>query len=144
MPGFLIVSNVAINEKISEIQGWLEQQHVGGWLLYDNHGSNRFARTLLSVAPNKVLTRRFFYWIPTKGEPQKIVHRIEEDALDQMPGGNNVYLSWKELENTLKTILSPAQLILMEYSPRACNPHISVVDAGTTELIKTFGIEILS
>jgi len=134
-----------IREKIEQIQEYLNKQKVDGWLLYDNHGSNRFVKELLGIPPHLVLTRRFFYWIPKKGEPQKILHQIEADSLDALPGQKHLYLSWLELETILKSIvLAKAKSIVMEYSPRNANPNVSVVDAGTIEVIRGFGVEVLS
>ena len=32
----------------------------------------------------------------------------------------------------------------MEYSPRNANPYVSRVDAGTVELVRSFGVEVVS
>lgn len=133
-----------LDQKIEAIQELLTRQKVDGWLLYDNHGSNRFARQLLEVAPHKVLTRRFFYWIPREGIPHKIVHRIEAENLEDTPGKTHLYLSWKELKHSLKEVLKGAKSVLMEYSPGGANPYISVVDAGTLEMVRENGVEVLS
>lgn len=131
-------------KKIEQIQSHLIEQGVDGWLLYDNHGSNRFVRELLEIPPYHVITRRFFYWIPKEGKPQKILHGIESESLNGLPGEKHLYLSWVELEGVLQNVLHNAKTILMEYSPRNANPNISVVDAGTLEVIRSFKIEVLS
>lgn len=33
------------------------------------------------------MSRRWFYLIPADGEPVKVVHKIEAEALDSLPGG---------------------------------------------------------
>ncbi len=132
------------HEKIEQIQARLQEQEVDGWLIYDNHGSNRFARELLGIPPHQVITRRFFYWIPKEGEPQKILHRIESESLSALPGKTHLYLSWTELEEVLRVVLREAKQIVMEYSPRNSNPNISVVDAGTVEVVHGFQIDVLS
>ncbi len=130
--------------KVEQIQSRLKEHGVDGWLLYDNHGSNRFAKDLLGIPPHLVLTRRFFYWIPKEGLPQKIVHRIESESLNTLPGTTHLYLSWIELEHVLKEVLGGAKKIVMEYSPHNANPNISVVDGGTLEVVRGFDIEVLS
>src|ERR1700722_12462339 len=130
--------------KIPEIQKRLCMQGVDGWLLFDHHGSNKFVRELLRIPSETLLTRRFFYWIPREGSPCKILHRIEEEAIEHVPGQKCLYLSWKELEHTLATTLRTAKKIAMEYSPRNANPYVSMVDAGTVELIREQGIEVVS
>jgi len=139
-----IVGSMEFQEKIEHIQARLKEQEVDGWLLYDNHGSNRFVRELLDIPPHLVVTRRFFYWIPTEGEPQKILHRIESESLDHLPGKKHLYLSWLELEEVIGKVLQKAKKIVMEYSPRNANPNISVVDAGTVEVVRGFKIEVHS
>ena len=131
-------------QKIAEIQKCLVEQNVDGWLLYDHHGSNRFVHQLLSLPKHIVLTRRFFYWIPKEGEPCKIAHRIEGENLENIPGQTAHFLSWQELEQALKNVLIHSERILMEYSPKGANPYVSVVDAGTVEMIREMGIEVLS
>ncbi len=129
---------------IHKIQNYLQEHEVDGWLLYDHHGSNRVFGQLVKINPHQVMTRRVFYWIPKRGETQKIVHRIEAENLDLLPGRKNVYLSWQELEKALASVLRGSKRIFMEYSPRCANPNISFVDCGTIEVINEFGIEVLS
>jgi Xaa-Pro dipeptidase len=131
-------------KKIERIQELLRDQEADGWLFYDYHGSNRFTRQLLSISPHKVLTRRFFYWIPKEGMPQKIVHKIESNSLDQLPGQTHLYLSWKELELALKKVLQGKKTLLMEYSPKNAIPQVSVIDAGLFELVTGVGVKIES
>jgi len=133
-----------LKKKIEKIQEYLIQQEADGWLLYDNHGSNRFVRQLLNISPQQVLTRRFFYWIPKTGNPQKILHKIESQNLEQLPGEKYLYLSWQELEQALHQVLKKAHVILMEYSPRCSNPQVSIVDAGLFEILKEMGKQVQS
>ncbi|NGX61632.1 MAG: Xaa-Pro dipeptidase [Chlamydiae bacterium] len=129
-------------EKIEQIQQFLKEQKVDGWLLYDNHGSNPFVRELLEIPPHMVLTRQFFYWIPKEGDPVKILHKIEANSLDSLPGRAIIYLSWLDLEHHLKKMLKEARKILMEYSPRNSNPYVSTVDAGTMEVIRDCEVSV--
>jgi Xaa-Pro aminopeptidase len=133
-----------MKEKISQIQQCLREHAIDGWLLYDNHGSNRFVREILEVPVTTILSRRFFYWIPQQGDPIKLLHRIEAEALDFLPGERKLYLSWNELNDQLKSILASSKKVIMEYSPKNQNPYVSVVDAGTIELVKEAGVEVLS
>jgi Xaa-Pro dipeptidase len=135
---------MALEEFIQNIQEQLEEQELDGWLLYDHHGSNRFATEILKLPPELMLTRRFFYWIPQKGYPLKLVHKIEADCLDHLPGKKMIYLSWQELEEQLQKILKGSKKIAMEYSPRNSNPYVSVVDAGTMDVVRETGIEVVS
>jgi Xaa-Pro aminopeptidase len=129
---------------IHEIQQALQTERIDGWLLYNFRDSNIFATRLLSLPKHIMFTRRYFYYIPAKGEPRKLVHRIEEWNLDVLPGGKSIYLSWRSLEAGLQELLSGAKIIAMEYSPRCAIPYVSTVDAGTLELVRSTGIEIAS
>jgi Xaa-Pro aminopeptidase len=132
------------SELIHEIQQALQTERIDGWLLYNFRDSNIFATRLLSLPKHIMFTRRYFYYIPAKGEPRKLVHRIEEWNLDALPGGKSIYLSWRSLEAGLQELLSGAKKIAMEYSPRCAIPYVSTVDAGTLELVRSTGIEIAS
>jgi len=89
-------------------------------------------------------TRRYFYFIPAKGEPRKLVHRIEEWNLDSVPGEKIVYLSWKSLQQGLKKLLTGTKWVAMEYSPACSIPYVSTVDAGTVELVQRAGVKVVS
>ena len=116
---------------------------VDGWLLYDFRGSNPIARRLIGFDERQIGTRRWFYWIPAKGEPIAIVHAIEKEAV-RAPGQRLVYRSWRELESHLADVLKGARSVAMEYSPRAAIPYISRVDAGTIEMVRSCGPEVVS
>ena len=138
---------------LDEIQSALEEFQLGGWLICDFRGSNLLGRRVLGFADDDTKSRRWFYFIPASGQPRKLVHRIETGSLDQLPGEKAVYLRWQELEAGLRALVtgttsgqasSGTRRIAMEYSPRNANPYVSRVDAGTIELVRSFGIEIVS
>ena len=85
-------------KKIERIQEALRSEGADGWLLYNFRDSNIFAKNILSLPPHIMCTRRYYYFIPSKGEPRKLVHRIEEWNLDTLPGDKTVYLSWQSLQ----------------------------------------------
>lgn len=131
-------------DKITEVQKHLADHKIDGWLLYDFKGSNSLAYQFLEIPKGKGLTRRFFYWIPRHGEPVKIVSLIEQHTLDHLPGIKKVYRSWQELEKVLFTLTIENRRIAMEYSPYNSLPIISKVDAGTIDLIRCNGAEVIS
>ncbi len=61
-----------------------------------------------------------------------------------MPGEKHVYLTWQELHAGIQKIIGDATKIAMEYSPNNANPYVSRVDAGTVELVRSFGVEVES
>ncbi len=129
---------------LKEFQKALAACHVDGWLLYNFRKSNPIATSLLSLPEHLTQSRRYFYFIPTLGSPSKLVHRIEQNTLDTLEGETFVYSSWREMEQELAQILRPHKKIAMEYSPKNAIPYISVVDAGTIELVRSLRIEIVS
>lgn len=129
--------------QIYRVQTILKEQNIDGWLLYDFRKSNALAVRFLEIPPEKLLSRRFYYWIPKEGEPVKIVSSVE-DPLTHLPGKTEVFRSWEELEKLLKTTLSAAKIIAMEYSPFGAVPEVSRVDGGTLELIRKYVPSIVS
>ncbi|MBI1807155.1 MAG: aminopeptidase P family protein [Ignavibacteria bacterium] len=134
----------AMISKIRSIQAALREQKIDGWLFYDFWKRNEFAQRILEYPKHILNTRRFFYLIPQSGEPQKLVHSIERWNLDHLPGEKTIFLSWQSLESGLKKILSDVKTVAMEYSPANAIPYISKVDAGTVEIVKKVGVNVVS
>jgi Xaa-Pro aminopeptidase len=128
---------------LASVQAALGQLGFDGWLLYDFRGLNVLARRVLGLGTDHMLTRRWFYFVRAKGEPRKLVHRIESHALDAFPGNATVYLRWQELEAGVAELVKGARKVAMEYVPRNANPYVSRVDAGTVELVRATGVEVL-
>lgn len=129
---------------LAAIQAALKDQQLDGWLLYDFRGLNVLARRVLGFSAEAILSRRWFYFIPAQGMPKKLNHRIEPHALDHVPGSQAVYLKWQELESEVGKLLTGVKRIAMEYVPRNANPYVSRVDAGTIELVRSFGVDLVS
>src|SRR5438128_904124 len=128
---------------LSAVQAALRDFGLDGWLLYDFRGLNILARRVLQIPPEGHLTRRWFYFVPAHGEPRKLVHRIEPRALDSVPGTAQAYLRWQELEAGVAGLLTGSKRVAMEYVPRNANPYVSRVDAGTVELVRSCGVEVV-
>jgi Xaa-Pro aminopeptidase len=124
------------------VQGALQQLGIDGWLLYDFRGLNVLARRIVGL-DGGTLSRRWFYYVPARGEPRKLVHRIEPHALDALPGPAQPYLRWQELEAGVGALVKGTRRVAMEYVPRNANPYVSRVDAGTVELVRSFGVEVV-
>jgi Xaa-Pro aminopeptidase len=129
---------------IAAIQKALKEHDLDGWLLYDFRGSNPIARSVIGFDERQIATRRWFYLIPSSGEPLALVHVIEPQALRGAPGRALVYRSWRELESLLEQGMSGLRRVAMEYSPGAAIPYVSRVDAGTIEMVRAAGPEVVS
>jgi Xaa-Pro aminopeptidase len=107
---------------------------------------NPIAADVTGVARQRghLATRRWFYLIPAKGEPHGLVHAIEAHALSHLPGTTDRYSGREELEAGLARLLAGLRRVAMEYSPGCAIPYVARVDAGTVELIRSFGVDIAS
>jgi Xaa-Pro aminopeptidase len=126
------------------IQAALRDQHLDGWLFYDHHHRDPIAYRILGLDEHSFVSRRWFYFIPATGEPRKLVHRIEAGKLDTLPGTRSEYSSWQELEAELAAMLTGATSIAMQYSPRNAIMYVAMVDAGTVELVRAMGKDVVS
>ena len=118
-PGARVIRIVTmIRMDIAAIQTALREQGLDAWLFYDHHGRDPIAYRILGLDITAHVTRRWYYLVPAVGEPQKLVHRIEQARLDTLPGAKHRYSSWQEHEGLLAAMLAPHTRIAMQYSPR--------------------------
>jgi len=128
---------------MAEIQKDLRAAKLDGWLFYDFRGRDPIAHRILGLSP-AMRTRRWFYFVPAKGAPKKLVHRIEAGALGALPGGTLFYASQQELCENLKKALGRSKRIAMQYSPNNAIPYVAMVDAGTVELVRRLGPKVVT
>ncbi len=128
---------------IQAIQKVLREEKMDGWLFYDILHRDPIAYRVLGLQ-DCMAKRRWFYFIPVKGTPRKLVHRIESAALDSLPGEKFQYAARTEMEKNLPKLLGRAKVVAMQYSPKNAIPAISVVDAGTVELIRSLKRKVVS
>jgi Xaa-Pro dipeptidase len=129
---------------LERIQTALREQQVDGWLFYDHHHRDPLAYRILGLSEDLFVSRRWYYFIPAEGSPRKLTHRIESGKLASLPGSGNVYSSWQELEAGLSALLDPYTKLAMQYSPRNSIMYVSLVDAGTVEVLRGMGKTIVS
>jgi Xaa-Pro aminopeptidase len=129
--------------RIAEIQSALQKEKLDGWLFYDFRGSDILTPRILKTE-RLGGSRRWFYFIPAKGEPVKVVHAIEPDQIDVLPGKKLIYREWSLLTSQVKAAIGPGKRIAMQYSPNNDIPYISRVDAGTIEMVRSLGVDIVT
>ena len=129
--------------RIAEIQAALQKEKLDGWLFYDFRGSDILTPRILKTE-RLGGSRRWFYFVPATGEPVKVVHAIEPGQLDSVPGKKLIYREWSLLKSQVKAAMGPAKRIAMQYSPDNDIPYISRVDAGTIEMVRSLGVNIVS
>jgi Xaa-Pro aminopeptidase len=131
---------------VSAVQQALRDQGLDGWLWYDFQGANPIAQRMAGLGRDggHLASRRWFYLIPASGEPRGLVHAIESHNLDRLPGSKASYAGRTQLESGLKNLLSGSKRVAMEYSPNGAIPYVSRVDAGTLELVRGHGVDVVS
>jgi Xaa-Pro dipeptidase len=135
------VHDMSIN--LHEIQSDLRAAKLDGWLFYDFRGRDPIAQEILKL-PAAMRTRRWFYFVPAKGTPRKLVHKIESESLAAVPGDTLYYAGQDELRKNLAKTLGRARNVAMQYSPKNEIPYVAMVDAGTVELVRSVGVKVLS
>ena len=129
---------------VAHIQKALQEQGLDGWLFYDFRGSDPLSYVILGMPRDVFRSRRWFYYVPATGKPVRIVHAIEPGALDMLDGEKKIYLPWQQLHDHLRETLRGSRRIAMQYSPNNNIPYVARVDAGTLELIRSLGPEVVT
>jgi Xaa-Pro aminopeptidase len=129
---------------LSEIQKALKTAELDAWLLFDFHGINPIASRVAGLGEGHMITRRWFGLIPAQGEAVWLHSAIEAQVFGALPGRKVPYVGWRQLEEKLKEILSGKRRVAMEYSPGGAIPYVSRVDAGTLELVRACGAEVVT
>ena len=128
---------------LKAIQAALAERNIDAWLFYDHHHRDPIAYRVLGLPADLHVTRRWYYLIPAKGEPKKLLHRIEAGHLDRLPGSKAVYSAWQEQQSTLQDLLKGHSTVAMQYWPNNQVFTMSLVDAGTVEQIRSFGVKVV-
>jgi len=126
------------------IQSALRERNIDAWLFYDHHHRDPIAYRVLGLPAGLMVTRRWYYAIPARGEPVKLVHKIESGHLDTLPGKKMLYSAWQELFDQLRAMLAAYRDVAMQYSPNNLVFYVSLVDGGTIEMIRGLGKNVVS
>ncbi len=126
---------------VQQVQEALREQDLDGWLLYEFRGANPIAKAMLDVGKT---TRRGFFLIPREGEPKALIHAIEGSSWRHWPWAKQSYSGWREMEESLATLLGGQGRLAMEVSPGAAVPTLDYVPAGLAEVLLRSGVEMAS
>src|SRR5689334_7009959 len=102
---------------IARIQESLRRANLDGWLFFDHHERDPLSYRILGFRPKGHVTRRWYYLIPSEGEPRGLVHRIEAGIIDSLPGDKLQYSTWQEQHAAIKRLLAGLSRLAMQYSP---------------------------
>lgn len=128
--------------RLTQIQDHLRQLKIDAWLVHDFRGNNAVLAQLLPG--RRWTTRRCCLLIPAEGSARIAAHFIDKDQFHGTDIQPDIYLSWPEYRAWLASSFEGKSRIAMEYSPGAMLPVVSVVDAGTVELVRSLGVEVVS
>ena len=131
-------------QMISTIQAALEELRIPAWLFYGFQNLDPIANRILQFDSHQLTTRRWFYLAPADGEPKKLVHQIEPHILDHLPGHKKTYCSWQDLQTKVRQLLEGLTHVAMQHSEKGAIPYVSRVDAGTVDLVRSFGVQVMS
>ncbi len=130
--------------RLDDIQAALREEGLDGWLFFDHHRRDPLAYRVLRFTPGSMVSRRWYYFVPAQGEPRGLVHKIEANTLQELPGAMQKYASWDEMVGCVRGLIGGSKKIAMQYSPNCAVPYVAMVDAGTVELVRSLGAEIVT
>jgi len=142
--GAALRGRVRVVSSSAEIAVALAAAEIDGWLFYDFRHSDPLAYRILGLDPDELSTRRWFYLIAATGEPHALVSAVEPNRLDALGGRRTVYRSESEMTAGLGAMLAGMSRVAMNYSPGCAIPYVSRVDAGTVEMVRGCGVEVVS
>jgi Xaa-Pro dipeptidase len=132
-------------ERIPEIQSALAEAGAEGWFFACFQRNDPIGLDLLGLSDEtKLVTRRCYYLIPREGEPRKLVHGLEPAMLDHLPGSKESYTTWQKHREEFAKLVSGYRKLAAQYSPHNELPSVSRLDAGTAELLRDAGVELVS
>jgi Xaa-Pro dipeptidase len=129
---------------LNALQAAVRAAGPDGWLFADFRRSNPVAHAILGLPEQAFFSRRWAYYVPAQGQPTKLVSAVESHVLDSLPGEKRIYRTWQQYEETLRELVAGARRVAMEYVPNCAIPYSSRVDAGTIELVRALGPEVVS
>lgn len=129
--------------RIPAVQQALREAGLDGWLFHCFQQNDPVSQTLLGLE-GRFVSRRCYYFVPASGEPRRLVHGIESGQLDHLPGSKAMYTTWQQNRAGLEALFAGARRIAAQWSADCGLPGISRLDAGTADLLRSFGLELVS
>ena len=127
---------------VGRAQEYMRGHDIDGWLLYDYRGINPIFWETVGRMP--FVTRPCWMWVPANGEPRLVVSFVDRGRFAQLGIATTMFVSRLEMIERLRQVLTGSRRVAMEYSPEAELPRVSRVDAGTLELVRGLGVDVVS
>ena len=131
-----------IDKVVHAAQEHMRAERISGWLLYDYRGMNPIFWDTVGRIPN--VTRPCWLWVPSHGEARLLVSYVDQGRFARLGVPTTLFVSREEMVRRLSEMLRGARRIAMEYSPMGELPRVSRVDAGTLEMVRGLGVEVVS
>ena len=108
-----------------------------GWLFYNVYHRDQVADAVLAIDADAINTRPWLALIRADGQVIKIVHEIENRALDHINGITYVYASRSDFAKLLVHLAPCGSIIAAQCSQTL--PRLSTLDHGTAQLLEHAG-----
>ena len=131
-----------IDTVIRQAQEYMSGREMAGWLLYDYRGMNPIFWD--TVGPISNVTRPCWLWVPSHGEPRLLVSYVDRGRFSHLGIPIAPFVSRQEMTARLAELLGDSRRIAMEYTAQGALPRVSKVDAGTLEMVRSLGVEVVS
>lgn len=133
---------MSIKHVIAQAQQYLRHQGLCGWLLYDYRNMNPIFWDTVGAVSH--VTRPCWLWIAADNDPLLLVSYVDQGRFAHLGIRTSLFVSREDMTAKLGEALAGANRIAMEYSPQGTLPRVSRIDAGTLEMVRSFGVEVVS
>jgi Xaa-Pro aminopeptidase len=126
--------------ELTRIQEAILEENLDGWLFCNFRHRDKLADEILGIHPAAANSRLWVYAVPAGGEPLRLVHAVEEGALDALPGTKVSYISREDLINGIASLARRRWGVHISETLTA----ISYLDGGTAGVLKQAGLSLVS
>jgi Xaa-Pro aminopeptidase len=127
------------SETIAKIQKAIREEGLDGWLFCNFRHRDKLSDELLERPASLTNSRFWFYAVPASGEPQGLLHAIETDHLDGLPGSKKTYISRENLLQSLAPLAGKRWGVHISQTISA----VSYLDWGTCQVLSKAGLELV-
>ncbi len=131
------------NTPIAAAQEFMRGSDIAGWLTRDYRYTNPVFEAALGTRVEN-LTRPVWLYIPAIGDAVLLAHDVDAGRFLEKSPRVIRYGSRQSMIDMLRAALPSNGKVAMEYSPMCELPRVSRVDAGSIELVRSLGVEVVS
>ena len=137
-----MLSQHPLETRLRSAQEHLRSEEIDGWLLYDYRRMNPIFWD--AVGPIANVTRPCWLWVPVSDAPKLLVSYVDQGRFGRLGIETVLWVSRSQMIDRLRELLCGAGVVAMEYSPDGGLPRVSWVDAGTVDMVRGLGVEVVS